>query len=341
MGNGVQCTDVNECTNNLAGCAVSATCTNTVGSAACTCNAGFEGDGGICTDLNECVLGTAGCDPNATCSNTDGGSSCACNAGYTGSGMSCALIVVSLTIANSTQNYDAFVQAGSPTSPRRVQVTVNAGVVLSSAQAGLPAFTSGALPAGSVVELVNNGTIIGAGGAAGRGGGIDTRTAQVSFPALAGQAGGAAVRSTVPITITNAGNIFGGGGGGGGGAEIHAVNNLAGGGGGAGGAGTVGGAGAAGGPGFSGAQYADGAAGSAGGVGPGTPGAGGNYANIGFGGSGGSGGAYGAAGGQGGNSNLGTVGALGGAAGYSVRTDGAGITWVSGNNSTLVKGPQN
>ena len=340
-GDGLTCDDIDECQVDNGGCDPLATCANTVGGRACSCPSGFTGDGVTCAETNECLTDNGGCDPNATCTNTPGSFSCACDPGYSGDGISCTLLTGSLTVSASTQNYDVFTQAGAPTSPRRIYVTINAGVTVSSSSAATAAFRSGTLPAGSVIELTNAGTIIGAGGDAGRGGGVDTRYYPYSWAAGPGQAGGAAIQSSVPLIITNTGNLFGGGGGGGGGGEAHGVNKLAGGGGGGGGAGNGGGAGGLAGPGFSGAQYANGAPGAAGGATPGGGGAGGNYANIAFGGAGGGGGAYGQAGANGGTSNLGTVGGAGGAAGYAVRTDGAGVTWASGNTPTQVKGPQN
>ncbi|PKN54768.1 MAG: hypothetical protein CVU56_24815, partial [Deltaproteobacteria bacterium HGW-Deltaproteobacteria-14] len=260
-GDGLTCVDVDECQTDNGGCSVDATCANTVGGRTCTCPDGYTGDGVTCAETDECLTDNGGCDANATCTNTPGSFSCACDPGYSGDGFSCTLLTGSLTVSANTQNYDVFTQAGSPTTPRRIYVTINAGVTVSSASAATPAFSSGALPAGSVIELTNAGNIIGAGGNAGRGGGVDTRTYPYSWAAGPGQAGGAAVQSSVPLEITNTGNIFGGGGGGGGGGEAHGVNKLAGGGGGGGGAGSVGGAGGAAGPGFSGAQYANGAPG--------------------------------------------------------------------------------
>jgi hypothetical protein len=48
-GNGVICTDTNECASGANNCSPDATCTNTPGSFACTCNPGFTGDGVTCT----------------------------------------------------------------------------------------------------------------------------------------------------------------------------------------------------------------------------------------------------------------------------------------------------
>ena len=40
--------DVDECSNNDHSCDVNAVCTNTVGSYACACKAGYSGDGRTC-----------------------------------------------------------------------------------------------------------------------------------------------------------------------------------------------------------------------------------------------------------------------------------------------------
>ena len=69
-------------------CHSAATCTNTVGSHSCACNAGYVGDGQSCADLDECTADTDECVPEATCTNTDGGYTCACPAGAAGDGVS-------------------------------------------------------------------------------------------------------------------------------------------------------------------------------------------------------------------------------------------------------------
>jgi hypothetical protein len=48
-GDGMTCTDVDECAAGTAHCAANATCTNTPGSFVCTCNAGYSGNGFQCT----------------------------------------------------------------------------------------------------------------------------------------------------------------------------------------------------------------------------------------------------------------------------------------------------
>ncbi|MEM7137355.1 MAG: calcium-binding EGF-like domain-containing protein [Myxococcota bacterium] len=110
-GDGTLCEDRDECSlmtsnslqpkgggprpgGNFSFCDENATCTNTLGSYACTCNSGYEdinGDGTRCEDINECdeATGSADCDTNATCLNLPGSFMCRCNCGFTGDGTSC------------------------------------------------------------------------------------------------------------------------------------------------------------------------------------------------------------------------------------------------------------
>lgn len=76
------CTDIDECAMGLCGAAATG-CSNTPGSYACTCAAGYTAPptGGTCEDVDECttaVCGTAALD----CTNTPGSYVCACMAGY-------------------------------------------------------------------------------------------------------------------------------------------------------------------------------------------------------------------------------------------------------------------
>lgn len=88
-GDGITCTEIDECDGGAAGCDANATCMNNAGGFECVCNMGFTGDGMTCTDIDECAMGTAGCDVNAACTNTDGGFMCECNAGWMGDGSTC------------------------------------------------------------------------------------------------------------------------------------------------------------------------------------------------------------------------------------------------------------
>jgi len=90
-GNGVTCTDVNECSSTPCTPAGIGQCTNTPGSFTCACPTGYTLSGTNCADANECSSGTHNCGvtPPAVCSNTAGSFTCGCNTGY-GPPMACA-----------------------------------------------------------------------------------------------------------------------------------------------------------------------------------------------------------------------------------------------------------
>lgn len=119
-----------------------------------------------------------------------------------------------LNVNNSTLNYNMSTDLyntypNAPTnSPICVLTVVGTGVEISSNSTTQPAFTTGNLPAGSQVAIVNNGNILGKGG----GGGDAYNPATGSTGA--GINGGNAINLTLPCTIENNFNIYGGGGGG-------------------------------------------------------------------------------------------------------------------------------
>jgi hypothetical protein len=97
----------------------------------------------LLADVDECATVNGGCNANATCLNAVGGRTCTCNTAFTGNGITCAPVVIELTIAASTTAYDVFLQAGAPVIPRVVRVTINAGVTVSSTSTVTPAFIFG------------------------------------------------------------------------------------------------------------------------------------------------------------------------------------------------------
>lgn len=210
--------------------------------------------------------------------------------------------------------------------PLIASITVNAGVVITSSTGY--AFTCQALPTGSSVSVLNNGSILGYGGAGGVGGTNGAAGGQ-------GGAGLAGLNIQTPITLTNNGLIAGGGSGGGGGGGLSSSDGkgttyVGGGGGGGGGnsTGLAGGAGAA----TSGTSNANGAVGAAGGTTSSGTGTGGGVAGVG----GLTGGGSAGAGGQGGGpGNYGHAGAAGTASGGTAGalgllvTGGAFITWLN------------
>ncbi|SYZ79390.1 Hypothetical protein TART1_2243, partial [Trichococcus shcherbakoviae] len=88
-GDGLVCTDVDECLVANGGCHANADCTNDIGGRTCTCHPGYQGDGLQCTDVDECLVANGGCDANALCSNTAGSRDCTCTSGFTGDGLVC------------------------------------------------------------------------------------------------------------------------------------------------------------------------------------------------------------------------------------------------------------
>jgi hypothetical protein len=227
-----------------------------------------------------------------------------------------------LTISGDTTNYNIFTQAGSPSSATTLTVTINSGVKVGSVNTNTPALVTGNFPTGSNITIVNNGTIVGAGGA----GGYGSSQASGIYSGGPGSSGGSALSLSMPVTITNNGYIEGGGGGGGGGTAIGSHIVAGGGGGGGGGCGYISGTGGTGGA-------VGGGAGSPGTFSSGGSGGGGTAG-------GGTGGGCGAAGATGTVSNpvQAYYGGAGGAAGAAIITNGNTITWTTGNNGTQVLG---
>ena len=121
----------------------------------------------------------------------------------------------SFTISSNTSNANLrslAVTAGWNTSSK-VVATINSGVYVYSTSTGTPGLTvNGSFPGG--VSLINNGTILGMGGAGGAGN------------AQNGNAGGTALLVSTALSVTN-NNIIGGGGGGGGGSSFYCYSYSA------------------------------------------------------------------------------------------------------------------
>ena len=204
------------------------------------------------------------------------------------------------TISSDATNYvlrNAAITAGwDGIVPLDAEVTVSSGIVLSADSTGQYAFDTGVtFPAGTTLALINNGFVIGMGGAGG-----------ASY--TAGSNGGPALRAQYAIGIDAAGGVIGGGGGGGGG-------NKGGGGGGRSGR-TDAAGGVAVGNGTSGTFSSGGSGGSSGGAG-GTTGPGGAGSGV----SGGGGGGWGASGG--------TTGIYAGGTGGAAVVGNSYITWIN------------
>ena len=51
------CSDVNECDENIFTCPLNSACNNTIGSYNCACDLGYEENNGQCDDIDECNVG--------------------------------------------------------------------------------------------------------------------------------------------------------------------------------------------------------------------------------------------------------------------------------------------
>ncbi len=219
-------------------------------------------------------------------------------------------VQVTITITSNTYNVNVYSLRSSAyvAGFTDIIVIINSGVVVGSTSYVTPSFTVPAtFSSADSVSIVNNGTIVGAGGAGGDGNSTTV-----------GSVGGTALSVARPITMFNLNRIAGGGGGGGGGAvNVPFKGDNTAGGGGGGGAGFNGGAGG----------------GGNGGGANGTLTAGGAGGSNGIGGTGGTGGAQGATGGKGGDTGGGggsQTGATGGLGGFYV-VGNSNVTWsVSG-----------
>lgn len=109
----------------------------------------------------------------------------------------------SISTNQTNANLRSLAIAAGWNSASKVVATINSGIYVSSNSTGTPALTvSGSFPGG--VQLINNGLIIGMGGAGGKG----------AYNTTAGGNGGTALSVSSAISITNNNTIGGGGGGG-------------------------------------------------------------------------------------------------------------------------------
>lgn len=226
--------------------------------------------------------------------------------------------LINLSISADVANVNLYTLASSPATAVDVVVQIQSGIYVYSATANAALDTGIGWAVGSTIKLVNLGGVVGSGGN-GNGG-----------------TGHNAINLQYAMAIDNVGGVIFGGGGGGarGPADGSGISHCDGGGGG-GGQGRNGGTGGA-------------TLGSDGGA---TAGSAGSFSAAGNGGGGGSQSFYGTHGGDGGRggkwgqpglqSGLNSVGSFSttfGQPGLAVKLNGHTVTWISGNDSTHVKG---
>jgi hypothetical protein len=153
-------------------------------------------------------------------------------------------VTASATISANTSNYtlNTAKAPGYSSGKTDMTLTINSGIFVSSSSTGTAAFivdTSWA--AGDTVTVVNNGTIVGRGGAGGAGGNTNFFNGS-NESGKVGAGGGLGLQVQRAITLNNVNRIAGGGGGGGGSGSFQDPNftGLGGGGGGGIGNGTAG-----------------------------------------------------------------------------------------------------
>lgn len=138
-----------------------------------------------------------------------------------------------LNIDTNTTDYDLFTQAGSPTAPIDIVLTIGLNITVGASATTHAAIRATApLPQYSTLHIINKGIITGAGGNGFWWRWIDKNpwvSTQASTP------GGPALNLPVNTTINNASGIIQGGGGGGGGGQwdvpYYSQNQMIGGGG--------------------------------------------------------------------------------------------------------------
>jgi hypothetical protein len=131
--------------------------------------------------------------------------------------------LLAVHITSNQTNLDLSTYFGNGHCAGNDTVIIDPGVTVCSSNPSLPALTTGVLPTGSLLTIINNGSIIGAGGA---GGSDPANAAQSPCPTADGGNGGDAifVAFNVPTKIINNGTIASGGGGGGAGQALTGTN---------------------------------------------------------------------------------------------------------------------
>ena len=81
-GNGVSCSNIDECITAEHNCSSQATCTDIMGSFNCMCNTGYSGNGINCSNVNECEERLHNCaTEGGFCLDNQGSFVCNCLAG--------------------------------------------------------------------------------------------------------------------------------------------------------------------------------------------------------------------------------------------------------------------
>jgi hypothetical protein len=142
-----------------------------------------------------------------------------------------AVTMTSGTYVNTNLRTMAVAAGWNQVVPVTINCTINAGAIMTGSDTGnYGIYAYGTWPAGSVLNLTNNGTIVGKGGR----GGAGYRYYLAYGTWVGGEAGGPAMIFNLTTNIVNNGIIGGGGGGGGGGYQGDLPWGGGGGGGGAG-----------------------------------------------------------------------------------------------------------
>ncbi|TDH00847.1 hypothetical protein EPR50_G00174060 [Perca flavescens] len=90
VGDGLACSDIDECQRENICPQNETECMNIPGSFSCVCKKGYTLNGTQCVDVNECKMGQHDCNEFAQCVNTMGSYSCFCLSGFTGDGKNCS-----------------------------------------------------------------------------------------------------------------------------------------------------------------------------------------------------------------------------------------------------------